>query len=296
METVTVPDPSFGAGKYVKCGERRCGERRKETPPQRRCPPPSFSPAFSPAPRRYGKRLQMQPVAPPPPTASYDPGSYTPSSPTKSDFGDDWDESQRYVPPPAPPMFENATQSELRLLTAARTREYQAKLMQKKVSRLENFVGDLKKSLTDIKNPAAALATSSAVSLGDKSLLGTAAGELAAQLNGWKEQQEVMAGHIERLEKEKGAAEIRAKRFERLLLEENRKATSTTKAERERALKEREEREKAALKGEAIIDCIPFDPASKVEHWTDIEGNFEYVRRRRPEASGNGSPTQALYN
>ena len=101
VETVMVPDPSFGAGEY-------------------------------------GKRMQMQAVAPPPAPhpASYDPSSYnTPVSPTRSQFGDDEENLEDYKASPPRPIYENHTQNELRLMQAARSKAKQADFLKKKVTR-----------------------------------------------------------------------------------------------------------------------------------------------------------------
>ena len=51
--------------------------------------------------------------------------------------------------------------------------------MKKKVSRLEHFVGDLKKSIVSLKEGETnTLLTSEAATLGEKGMLGTAGGEV----------------------------------------------------------------------------------------------------------------------
>ena len=82
------------------------------------------------------RSLQIQAVAPPPAplSTSYNPSSYnTPASPSKSQFGDDYDDPEDFKRSPPKPIYENHTQNELRLMQAARSKAKQADFLKKKV-------------------------------------------------------------------------------------------------------------------------------------------------------------------
>ena len=244
VETVTVPDPSFGAGKF-------------------------------------GKRIEILEVAaPPPPSSSYNPSSYnTPASPAKSQFGeggdDDIDEFAR-SPPRA--IYENASANELRLLNAARAKAKQSEYLRRKVSRLETFVGNLKKSITSLKNdPTATLPTQQSTSLGEKSMLGTSGGDLAAAINVLQMKQQKQAATIDRLFSEKQAAEKRVEMLEKDLLDRHREEKEKAQAEARGGV--------AGKSGSVISKVIQLGSNEICEFLTDVEGNLNYflsfVRRSK---------------
>ena len=265
VETITVPDDAFGAG-------------------------------------RWGKRMEIIPStkirarAPGSGSATpYNPGSYdTPTSPAKSQFGDgpesfdlDPDDLERYRRPQKDPILENATANELRLLTAARSREMQAAILKKKVNRLEHFVGGLKRSLIDLKDDpdkGVQILSAEATALGEKGLLGTAGGELAAAIAGMQRTQQLQTEAIEALRLEKQAAEARAKKLEREILTNYKESK---RAERAATT--------AAAETEASTGAAPAGASSKarskttitshieslkngqiIEYVTDVEGNYDY--------------------
>ncbi|GMI53994.1 hypothetical protein ScalyP_jg958 [Parmales sp. scaly parma] len=192
VETVMVPDPSFGAGKH-------------------------------------GTRLQIQ-ACPPPNSCSrpYNPQSYTPttSSPNRSQFGDGDDDLQQYFRPPPPPLYENASPHELRLLTAARTKQIEADNVKRKLQILEKFVGGLKGSIKSLNTPAKDKdkeeddvdPNKEFFSLGENTLLGTSGGELAAAINQLRVDQLKQTKMIEKLGNEKKLAEKQVRKLEKEIL------------------------------------------------------------------------------
>ena len=84
------------------------------------------------------------------------------------------------------------------------------------MSRLENFVGDLKKSIVSLKEGnETALLSAEAATLGEKGMLGTSGGELAAALNLIQKQQHEQAEIIAQLQAEKESAERRVRALEK---------------------------------------------------------------------------------
>lgn len=243
VETVMVPDPSFGAGEY-------------------------------------GKRMQIQAVAPPPAplSASYNPSSYnTPVSPTKSQFGDDEENLEDYKRSPPRPIYENHTKNELRLMQAARSKAKQADFLKKKVSRLENFVGDLKSSVTALKeDPGATLPTRQHTALGEKSMLGLAGGELAAAINVLQQQQQKQADIIKKLTVDKEDAEKRVKDLQRDLVKRH-NASKDSERESRREKEAEEVATKALFKKTGCVNAVAKLGRGEVcEFLTDIEGNYSY--------------------
>ncbi|GMI01964.1 hypothetical protein TrST_g6105 [Triparma strigata] len=233
VETVTVNDPSMGGG-------------------------------------RWGKRLEIQQVTP---ASAYNPSSYdTPVSPTKSQFGDDDDDLEAFKRSPPRPVYESYTANELRLLNAARSKAIQADHMKKKVSRLEHFVGDLKKSIVSLKEGETnTLLTSEAATLGEKGMLGTAGGELAAALNRIQEQQMEQAVMIAQLQEEKTLAEKRVKALEK-------EVVTGFREEKEQMRKDRLNPPSAAVSPFETISVVHELPkAATVEFLTDVEGNNAYL-------------------
>ena len=246
VETVTVPDDNFGAGKY-------------------------------------GKRLHMYPVLPT--TGSYNPSNYdTPrdepntggGSPTRSQFGDDDDELEKYTQPVETPLPENATPAELRLLTAARNKQWESSLLRKKVARLEGFVKDIQQGLKSTKaagsptrGAAGAVKTESAMRTDIEGTSGPL--EVYDIVGNFQAQQDELSGVIEQLRGEKEAAEKRVKAVENELLKRN-------KAELEgiRLTKERNVKADNADARAKVCHSRELKKGERVEFWTDVEGNFVY--------------------
>eukprot|EP00520_Triparma_pacifica_P020599 CAMPEP_0118640856 /NCGR_PEP_ID=MMETSP0785-20121206/4971_1 /TAXON_ID=91992 /ORGANISM="Bolidomonas pacifica, Strain CCMP 1866" /LENGTH=798 /DNA_ID=CAMNT_0006532261 /DNA_START=31 /DNA_END=2424 /DNA_ORIENTATION=+ len=243
VETVMVPDPSFGAGEY-------------------------------------GKRIQIQAVAPPPapPPSSYNPSSYnTPVSPSKSQFGDDDDDLEDFKRSPPMPIYENHTQNELRLMQAARSKAKQADFLKKKVSRLENFVGDLKKSITTLKeDPSATLLTQKHTVLGEKSMLGLEGGELAAAINVLQQQQQKQADIIKKLTEDKESAEKHVKKLQKDLVIRHRASKESDRESKRLADAAEAATENLFKKTGCINKVVNLGRGDICEFLTDIEGNYEY--------------------
>ncbi|GMH74691.1 hypothetical protein TL16_g06531 [Triparma laevis f. inornata] len=233
VETVTVNDPSMGAG-------------------------------------RWGKRLEIQQVTP---ASAYNPNSYdTPVSPARSQFGDDEDDLEPFKRSPPKTVYESYSANELRLLNAARSKAIQADHMKKKVSRLEHFVGDLKKSIVSLKEgETSTLLTSEAATLGEKGMLGTAGGELAAALNRIQEQQMEQAVMIAQLQEEKQLAEQRVKALEK-------EVVTNFKQEKDLTRKNKLNPPASTLSPFSTISVVHELPKSAtVEFLTDVEGNQSYL-------------------
>ena len=241
VEAVMVPDPSFGAG-------------------------------------QYGKRMQFQPVAPPAPSsASYNPSSYdTPVSPSKSQFGDDDDDLEEYKRSPPRPIYENHTQNELRLMQAARSKSKQADFLKKKVNRLENFVGDLKKSITTLKeDPSATLLTQQHTSLGERGMLGTSGGELAAAINVLQQQQK-QTDIIRQLTEDKNNAEKRVKLLEKNLVNKHNSDKESERENRKAAAAAEAKTDSIFKKLGCINKIVKLARGEICEFLTDVEGDYEF--------------------
>jgi len=187
VEAVMVPDSGFGAGEF-------------------------------------GKRMQIQPIHPPK-RGAYNPDSYTPRTDDadKSTFVDENDENEShdYFQPPSPPVYENSTPHELRLLTAARTKSQEADMLRRKVTNLEKFVGGLKQNIETLNKPlkeGEVDPNKAYFTLGENTLLGTKGGELAAALNELKKEQLRQSEIIAKLGNEKKQAERQVRRLEKEIL------------------------------------------------------------------------------
>lgn len=278
VETVMVPDPSFGAGKH-------------------------------------GTRLQIQ-ACPPPNSCSrpYNPQSYTPttSSPNRSQFGDgdgdggddddgggdekfaEEDDLQQYFRPPPPPLYENASPHELRLLTAARTKQIEADNVKRKLQILEKFVGGLKGSIKSLNTPAKDKdkeeddvdPNKEFFSLGENTLLGTSGGELAAAINQLRVDQLKQTKMIEKLGNEKKLAEKQVRKLEKEILNSRKYPGAVVTSEKIETSSDNEAKVKAKAKPKTKTNLKPTQTqtpaaAEKTNAFLKRQANHEKNRNEK---------------